>query len=142
MPRAPPPKNPLVMARLVLVDSNFYIARAKVGADPFPELAAHASRWEIATCGMVALEVCRGRRVASVRRRFIQGLSLMVYLQATSRVWERATGLAWELECRGVILPSPDLLIAALALEANAAVLTADRHFSAVPGLSVVADLD
>lgn len=129
------------MARLVLVDSNFYISRAKVGADPFPELAAHESRWEIATCGMVVLEVCRGRRVASVRRRFILGLSVMVYLQATSRIWERATDLAWELDRRGVILPSPDLLIAALALEAKAAVLTADRHFSEVPGLSVLKDL-
>lgn len=69
------------------------------------------------------------------------GLSVMVYLQATSRVWERATDLAWKLDRRGVTLPSPDLLIAALALEANAAVLTADRHFSEVPGLSVLESL-
>lgn len=141
MPRFALPKKFLVMARLVLVDSNYYISRAKAGIDPFPELAAHEWRWEIATCGTVIFEVCRGRRVASVRRRFSQGFSVMVYLQATARVWERATDLARELDRRGVILPSPDLLLAALALEANAAVLTADRHFFEVPGLSVLEKL-
>ena len=57
-------------------------------------------------------------------------------------VWERATQLAWSLDRQGVVLPAQDLLIAACALHANATVLTADAHFSRIPGLRVIDRLD
>lgn len=129
------------MVNLVLPDSNFYINRARAGLDPFLELAAHADEWDFATCGMVVLEVCRGRRDPVVHQRFRERFAIMPYISTGSSVWERAGQLAWALDRKGIVLPAPDLLIAACALQAKAAVLTFDAHFQAIPGLRVVEDL-
>jgi len=126
------------MVELVLPDSNFYISRARAGLDPFAELAAHADGWDFATCGMVVIEVCRGRRDPAVLGRFRERFSIMPYIATGSSVWERAAQLAWSLDRQGVVLPAQDLLIAACALQAGAAVLTADAHFRQIPGLRVL----
>jgi predicted nucleic acid-binding protein len=130
------------MAAAVLPDSNFYISRARAGADPFLELHAHADDWEFATCGMVLVEVCRGRRDPNVLRRFQEQFSIMLFIATGNSVWEEAARLAWTLDRKGVVLPAPDLLIAACALQANAAVLTTDLHFKQIPGLRVLTRLE
>jgi predicted nucleic acid-binding protein len=129
------------MPEPVLPDSNFYINRARAGLDPFAELAAHTDEWDFATCGMVVIEVCRGRRDPALHRRFLERFAIMPYVATGSSVWERAEQLAWSLDRQGVVLPAPDLLIAACALQAGAAVLTADAHFQSIPGLRVLESL-
>jgi len=126
------------MVELALPDSNFYISRARAGIDPFVELAAHADQWEFATCGMVVLEVCRGRSDPGLLKRFQERFAIMLYVAVGNSVWERAGQLAWALDRKGIVLPAPDLLIAACALQAKAAVLTFDAHFQAIPGLRVI----
>jgi len=130
------------MASLILPDSNFYIHSARAGHDPFKVLLAHAESWDFYTCGMVVLEVCRGRSLPNVYRRFRENFSIMHYVQATSQVWEHATQLSWDLDRQGIVLPSADLFIAACALQAEAAVLTHDKHFLQIPGLTVIDRLD
>ena len=129
------------MENLVLPDSNFYINCARAGLDPFVELSTHTDDWEFATCGMVVLEVCRGRSNPHVLQTVRERFAIMPFIAAGTTVWEQATQLAWSLDRRGVVLPAPDLLIAACALQAKAAVLTADAHFSQIPGLRVLAEL-
>ncbi|MBL9210574.1 MAG: VapC toxin family PIN domain ribonuclease, partial [Opitutaceae bacterium] len=65
------------MASLVLPDSNYYISRARAGIDPFVELGAHADEMEFATCGMVVIEVCRGRSNPVILRRFRERFAIM-----------------------------------------------------------------
>lgn len=126
------------MASLVLPDSSYFITRAREGVDPFQELRAHADEWEFATCGLVLMEVCRGRREPSVYQRFRDRFSVMIFIPATSSTWERATQLAWSLDRQGIVIPATDLLIATCALQAGAAVLTRDAHFRMIPGLEVL----
>lgn len=126
------------MENLVLPDSNIYISALRSGRDPFQQFAAILDRTELATCGMVMLEVCRGLRDPGLLRRYREHFSVMIFLPTTNAVWDRASQLTWSLDRRGVVLPATDLLIAACALQANAAVLTADAHFSAIPGLRVL----
>lgn len=125
------------MANLVLPDSSFYINCARAGIDPFVELASHAEDWEFATCGMVVLEVCRGRSNPGILQRFRERFAIMAFIATGSSTWEQALQLAWSLDRRGIVLPAPDLIIAACALQAKAAVLTADAHFQEIPGLKV-----
>jgi predicted nucleic acid-binding protein len=127
---------------LVLPDSNYYINCARAGLDPFVELASHAEAWDFATCGMVILEVCRGRRDPNVLRRFRENFSIMPYIGTGTSIWERTAQIAWALDRQGIVLPSPDILIAACALSAKAAVLTADSHFHEIPGLRVIDHLE
>lgn len=129
------------MVELVLPDSNFYINCARAGLDPFVTLAARTDEWEFATCGMVVLEVCRGRSNPNLLKRFQERFAIMLYIAAGNSVWERAAQLAWSLDRQGIVLPAPDLLIAACALQAKAAVLTADAHFHRIPGLRVLDQL-
>jgi predicted nucleic acid-binding protein len=132
------------MASLILPDSNVYIGALRAGRDPFKAFAQGIEErdWEFATCGMVMLEVCRGLREPALLRRFRERFAVMIFLPATSQVWERATHLAWSLDRQGRTLPAQDLLIAACALHAGAAVLTADAHFHSIPGLQVLESLE
>lgn len=126
------------MANLVLPDSSFFITRAREGVDPFQELRGHADDWEFATCGIVVLEVCRGRRDPHVYQRFRERFAVMIYVPSSNAIWERTVHLAWTLDRRGEVIPAADLLIAATALHTNAAVLTYDAHFGQIPGLRVL----
>jgi predicted nucleic acid-binding protein len=126
------------MANLVLPDSSYYITSARTKIDPFNELGARSDEYDFITCGMVVLEVTRGRSDPNILRRFQERFAVMIYLPTTNQIWERAAQLAWSLDRQGVILPGPDILIAAHALQADAAMLTYDAHFSSIPGLRVV----
>lgn len=126
----------------VLPDSNFYIGRMRAGVDPFAELALHVDRYEFLTCGMVVLEVSRGLREPRVLRLFRERFAVMSFLPTSNAIWQRATEIAWALDRQGLVLPAPDVLIAACALQAKAAVLTADAHFHSIPGLRVLDSLN
>lgn len=126
------------MAHLLLPDSSFYITALRTGRDPLREVSIAADDYDIATCGMVVLEVTRGRSDPHILRRFHDTFDLMVNLPTTSQIWERAQQLAWPLDRRGIVLPAQDILIAAHALEADATLLTHDAHFQHIPGLRVV----
>lgn len=122
----------------VLIDSNFYIAHLRAGRNPFRELAAAGENWELFTCGMVMLEVLRGVRDPRQLAKLQTAFSLMHFITTSNAVWTKAQQLARELDRRGIILPAQDHLIAACALNADIAVLTADGHFRQVPGLQVI----
>lgn len=132
------------MANLILPDSNIYIGAARAGRDPFREFAAGIvdRDWEFATCGMIVLEVCRGQRDPNLLARYRERFDVMIFLPTTQQIWARAAQLAWSLDRQGQVLPAQDILIAAHALQANAAVLTADAHFHHIPGLRVLDRLD
>lgn len=123
----------------VLPDSSFYIGCARAGRDPFVVLGAHTDTFEFVTCGMVVVEVCRGRSNPVILQRFRERFAIMPYLATGAAVWEKVMQLAWTLDRRGIVLPAADLIIATCALEAGAAVLTADTHFQQIPGLEVMA---
>ncbi len=129
------------MARPILPDSNFYINCARRDLDPFLELDRFGEDWEPVTCGMVELEVLRGRSNPRVYQRFKERFALMIHLQSTQAVWEQAIQIAWNLDRRGLVIPAQDVLIATCALAHDAAVLTQDEHFRVVPGLAVFSDL-
>ncbi len=60
------------------------------------------------------------------------------FVISDNKVWDEAISLGRSLAKLGVTLPGPDLVIAASALRVDAAVLTADKHFSMIPGLHVI----
>ena len=130
------------MANLILPDSNIYITALRTGRDPFKQFLKDLDKREFAICGMVMLEVCRGLRELALLRRITERFSAMIFLPTNTTTWERATQLAWSLDRQGIVLPAQDLVIAACALQANAAVLTADAHFRSIPGLTVLPQLD
>ena len=126
---------------LVLVDSNYYIRRLSRAQQPFDELDAFADEHDFAVCGIVWLEVLRGRSDPKVRDALDARFGTMVFLDLTPASWQRTAALAWDLDRRGVVLPATDLVIAGCAIAHDAVVLTFDRHFHQIPGVSAVDQL-
>ena len=129
------------MLKRALVDSSFYIGRLRENRDPLEELAAFSDNWELLTCGVVMVEVLRGMKHKNAHRRMADYLGCMLYIPTLNTLWERTHKLAWELDRRGSVMQLTDLVIAACALESNAAVLTHDADFRRVPGLRVLSRL-
>lgn len=130
------------MNRLVLVDSSFFITRLGARGDPLAELQELELDYDFAINGIIWAEVLRGRSDPHVRDRFDATFSTLLFLNLTPGAQRRAARLAWELDRRGDVIPLPDILIGATALEHDAAVLTFDRHYPKIPGLVAVSDLE
>lgn len=126
----------------VLVDSSYFIELLRAGEDPFEEFAQHADEVDFLTCGVVMIEVLRGVKIKKAHTRLSALMGSMIYVPTPNRLWERAAALAWELDRRGQFMHVPDLIVAASALTADAAVLTFDSDFRRVPGLRVIDRLD
>jgi predicted nucleic acid-binding protein len=129
------------MESAALVDSSFFIRHQRLGRDAFVDLERWSARYDLLTCGMVTLEVLRGARTEAALKLYRIAFAVMNCIPTTTRVWDRATDLAWALERKGTPIPAPDSLIAAHALQARAAVLTLDRDFRRIPGLMVLDSL-
>ena len=126
----------------VLVDSSMFIQLLREQKDPAFELSSRAQRMDLATCGMVQLEVLRGMRVPRLRDALRKFMSVMLYAATDFRMWDAATDIAWHLDRKGITLPAQDLIIAACARRLDAAVLTLDNHFYDIPDLRVIGSLD
>lgn len=125
----------------VLIDSSFYITLLQAKTDPLAWLEERCSGvydYDFATCGIVWMEVLRGRSDPHLRDRFERFFQTSVFLNQTPATWERAARLAWELDRKGAVIPATDIAIAACALEHDMPVLTFDKHFTKIPGLLAI----
>jgi predicted nucleic acid-binding protein len=125
------------MASVVLVDSCVFITLLREKRDPAVELLQRTSLDDLATCGMVSMEVLRGLRIPKVKTRLTEFFSVLQNVPTDNRIWQEATETAWQLSRMGVTLPAQDILIATCARRIGAAVLTFDRHFEEIPSLRV-----
>ncbi|WP_221030789.1 PIN domain-containing protein [Actomonas aquatica] len=129
------------MAELVLIDSSYFIRLAREYRQSFAALDQFSSRYDFAINGVVWVEVIRGRSDPFVRKHYEERFATLRFLNPTPSTWQRAARLAWDLDRHGAVIPATDITIAATALDYGAAVLTFDRHFNQVPGLTVFNDL-
>jgi predicted nucleic acid-binding protein len=127
----------------VLIDSSYYITLARNQVNPLARL--HELRdyfdYDFAICGIIWLEVLRGRSDPHVSRRYHSFFQTLIFLDLSPAAWERVAQLTWELDRKGVVLPATDLTIAACAMEHDVPLLTFDKHFDHIPGLMAVNSL-
>ena len=121
----------------VLVDSNVFIGLLRRGLDPVEILGDWIGDGDLATCGMVRLEVERGLKIDRVRRRVAGFFDVLINVPTSNKIWERASETAWILGRSGITLPAQDILIATCAHEIGAAVLSDDKHFEEFTGLRI-----
>ena len=126
----------------VLVDSCVFITLLKTRRDPGEELMGRLDLTDLATCGMVRLEVIRGLATPRARQRMDAFFDVMQNVTTDNALWEDACELGWHVTRKGNNMPAQDIIIAACALRVGAAVLTHDGHFDHIPGLRVLHSLD
>lgn len=126
------------MGALVLIDSNVFIGTLKSDHDPIREIARRVELHNVVCCGVVKAEVLRGIKVPKFRNRFESFFSLTQMVPTTASLWDEVWQLAWKLDRQGKVLPLQDIVIACCANRAGAAVMTTDRHFDLIDGLTVI----
>jgi len=94
---------------------------------------------DVILVGVVLAELLQGCRTAAERALLSDALSALPYRETARSTWERAGGLSAQLLRKGATLPLSDLIIAALALEHDAAVYSLDAHFKRISGLHLYA---
>ena len=130
------------MQSLVLVDSSIFITLLKTRRDPAEELMGRLDLTDLATCGMVRLEVIRGLGAPRARQKMESFFDVMQNVITDNALWEDACELGWQVSRKGNNMPAQDIIIAACALRVDASVLTHDGHFDHIPGLRVLHSLD
>lgn len=126
----------------VLVDSCVFITLLKTGRDPGRELLGRIDSTDLATCGMVRLEVIRGLATPRARQGMDAFFDVMQNIRTDNNLWEDACELGRKVTRKGNNMPAQDIIIAACALRVGAAVFTYDRHFDAIPGLTVMHSIE
>jgi predicted nucleic acid-binding protein len=92
------------------------------------------------TCGIVVTELLQGVKSPREEALILNAFQALTHLEMTRDLWIKAGKLAARMRQQGQILPLSDIIIAVTALEHGCAVLTIDRHFDSIPGLTVIKD--
>jgi len=130
--------------RMVLVDTTVWIDLFR--GKPTPEVGElerllHDGE-DICTCGVILTEVLQGIRDDADYRRTLARFEAFLLLPINRRTFLAAADIYRSLRRRGVtIRKSVDCMIAAVAMEHNAAILHHDRDFDPIEthcGLQVV----
>lgn len=92
---------------------------------------------EVAMIGVVLAELLQGCRTPKERDALKETILALPYVEMTPSVWIRAGETSSALLRRGITLPMPDLIVAAVALEQQLYVYSLDNHFQKIPGLAL-----
>lgn len=128
----------MTIGPLALQMANGLSRLLRLGLDPSRVLGDWIGNGDLATCGIIRVEVLRGIRSKVVRERMERFLNLMREIPTTGEIWREAGHLAWKLDRSGIVLPAQDVLIATCARSIGPGVLTDDGHFHRVPGCIVL----
>lgn len=92
---------------------------------------------EVAIVGVVLAELLQGCRTPKERDALKETILALPYVEMTQSVWIRAGETSSALLRRGITLPIPDLIVAAVALEQQFQVYSLDNHFQKIQGLAL-----
>ena len=123
-----------MLVDLYLIDTSAWIfaLRARPIATIKERVASLLETDQVATTGMVMLELMSSVRIQAEGHRLKWRLARLHYFPIPESIWERAAWLVWRLRRRGVTVSFTDAVIAAIAMEQNAVVLHADSDFDRI----------
>lgn len=84
---------------------------------------------EAALCGVILAELLRGTRTEREHRDLADRLSTLHYFPTPESLWAEVGHLGSQLARKGVVVPTSDIIIAAIAMANNLPILHKDRHF-------------
>jgi predicted nucleic acid-binding protein len=119
---------------MILVDSSCWVDFYRPdGSRAIQDAVAEAlESGEAATCGIIEVEILG----FITRRREFEIVSAdfraLHRLESSLEDFDRAVALGRDLRARGASAPATDLVVAAIALERDALLLHADRHFETI----------
>ncbi|MHB8482557.1 MAG: type II toxin-antitoxin system VapC family toxin [Nitrospiria bacterium] len=91
---------------------------------------------KVAMVGVVLAELLQGCRTRKDRDEINDTMLSLPYLEMTRDIWILAGDTSSVLLRRGITLPMPDLVVAAIALDNQCRIYSLDAHFKKIPGLA------
>jgi predicted nucleic acid-binding protein len=92
---------------------------------------------EAAILGVILTELLQGCRTQKERDEVKETMLALPYIEMTQPLWIRAGETSSALLRRGITLPVPDLIVAAVALDHQFQVYSLDNDFQKIPGLTL-----
>ncbi|MFZ4765531.1 MAG: PIN domain-containing protein [Roseimicrobium sp.] len=126
---------------VLLVDSAAYIDLMREGHDPRQVLMPYMVAGELYNCGIVRAEVLRGMRQPRELADMEAFFDIVPEVPTDPKLWRKVSELGWKLGRKGKWPPVTDLAIAACALRVGATVVSPDKHFEDIEGLSILKSL-
>lgn len=127
--------------RIRLIDSSAWIRVFR--RLPNPDLASSVDeilrRGAAATNGLIKLEIVSGARNEREFADYSEALNALIQLTIDDRTWTHAARLGYRLRRQGFTVHSPDLIIAASAIEHDAVLIHADADFDRIAASSGLA---
>lgn len=93
---------------------------------------------KVCGAGIILTELLQGAKIEKEFDIILNNYTALPLLEENINTWISAGKISFTLRRKGIVIPTTDLLIAALALESNCKVFTLDQHFMKIPGLSLV----
>ena len=119
----------------VIVDTSLYIQWLRQRADFLSLLRPWLAQGRLLVCGVIRVEVLRGVLDPRQRDNVMEVFQLASEVQLTPSFWGEVADMAWTLDRRGMVIPTPDLAIAHCAMKHDATLVALDDHFRHIPGL-------
>lgn len=120
----------------LIIDSCIYIDWLKKKKNPLRILEPFLMAGHIWTCGIIRIEVLRGIKEETILQQMVEFFDLSPKVEMSQTDWQTASDLAWKLDRSGRVIPSTDIIVAISALKVNATLISTDRHFQHIPGLT------
>lgn len=119
---------------LVLIDTSAWIIalRARKSQRAIKEVDAILAEGRAATSGVTMLELLSGARTEEEYTELLEDLSALHYLPTSKEIWSKSARMAFDLKRKGITIPTVDLVIASLAIDADCFLLHADVHFDLI----------
>ena len=122
----------------ILPDTCAWIDYFRPGETPLGERLEKVLADEVVyVCGPVLYELVQGAKSDEERASLTHAMAALPFLEMTEKLWIQAGKLSAALRREGKTIPFSDILIAALTLEHDLVVMTADEHFRFIPGVVV-----
>jgi len=118
-------------SKATLIDTSAWILALRKGTSSraTDEVDRRIADNRAATTGIIMLELLSGTRTEREYQELKEDLRALIQLETTSKTWERASHLAYELKRKGLTVPATDVLIMTVAVENGCSLLHADHHF-------------
>jgi predicted nucleic acid-binding protein len=123
---------------MIVVDSSALIEyyRAQGNAAVRSAVARAIAADEVAVNGIIRVEILGFAPTEAERRRLVSDFEAFHTLPLGDADFDLAAGLGFALRRRGQTVPATDLIIAASAIRAGAALLHVDAHFERIAEVS------
>ncbi len=92
----------------------------------------------VVTTGIIKAELLKGARNAAELENLKQKIASLIFLETPEVLWEACGQLGFECLKRGYTIPTTDLLIAAIAIHYDCALLHCDQHFDHIARCSTL----